>query len=207
MMAISQLHIFAILALFPAFLHAPPLLRSFDFPKEVAARPPTIVAFLLFQMILTPMEAVVSIAMNAVSRHFEWEADRFAVELQDMLKEKAEDGKDEKLTGMEDMGERLGRALITLHVKNLSTVWVDWLCVFSFFTNLLVLTHLDILQVFGLSSLTSHSHRTIEGSRSFPGEEAEKGAVERTFKIVDLRALFCAGLSSELVFTPMQVED
>ena len=70
-------------------------------------------------MILTPLEAVISIGMNAVSRHFEWEADRFACILQDQLK-------DEK---MQDMGERLGRALITLHVKNLSTVWVDWLCV------------------------------------------------------------------------------
>jgi STE24 endopeptidase len=50
MMAVSQLHIFTILALFPAFLHAPPLLRSFDFTKAVAAQPPTIVAFLLFQV-------------------------------------------------------------------------------------------------------------------------------------------------------------
>lgn len=50
MLAVSQLHIFTILALFPAFLHAPPLLRSFDFPKAVAAHPPTIIAFLLFQV-------------------------------------------------------------------------------------------------------------------------------------------------------------
>ncbi|KIJ91753.1 hypothetical protein K443DRAFT_471063 [Laccaria amethystina LaAM-08-1] len=117
MMAISQLHIFTILALFPAFLHAPPLLRSFGYPKAVAANPPTIVAFLLFQMILTPLEAFVSIGMNAVSRHYEYEADRFAVELQDQLREPS----------MRDMGERLGRALVALHVKNLSTVWVDWL--------------------------------------------------------------------------------
>ncbi|KAH9475229.1 CAAX prenyl protease 1 [Psilocybe cubensis] len=120
LMAISQVHIFGILALFPAFLHAPPLLRAFDFPKAVAAQSPTIVAFLLFQMILTPVEAVVSILMNAVSRHFEWEADRFAVELEEKLGEV--EGK-----GMGDMGERLGRALIALHIKNLSTVWVDWL--------------------------------------------------------------------------------
>ncbi|KAF9483720.1 hypothetical protein BDN70DRAFT_873575 [Pholiota conissans] len=116
-MIISQLHTFTVLALFPAFLHAPPLLRSFDFPKEVAAQPPTMVAFLLFQMILTPFESVVSIGMNAITRHYEFAADKFAVELQDMVK-------DEK---MSDMGPRLGRALITLHVKNLSTVWVDWL--------------------------------------------------------------------------------
>ncbi|KAJ7915664.1 peptidase family M48-domain-containing protein [Mycena leptocephala] len=117
MLAISQVHVFTIFALFPAFLHAPPVLASFDFSKAVAAQPPTIVAFLLFQMILTPLEAFVSIGMHAVSRHFEWQADRFACELQDKLA-------DDK---MSDMGERLGRALITLHVKNLSTVWVDWL--------------------------------------------------------------------------------
>ncbi len=68
-------------------------------------------------MLLTPMEAVVGIAMNAVSRRFEYEADRFACELQTQLDEPA----------MADMGDRLGRALIALHVENLSTVWVDWL--------------------------------------------------------------------------------
>jgi STE24 endopeptidase len=68
-------------------------------------------------MILTPLEAFISIGMNAVSRHFEWEADRFACELSEKL------GDQEK----ENLGERLGQALITLHVKNLSTVWVDWL--------------------------------------------------------------------------------
>jgi len=70
-------------------------------------------------MIITPLEAIASIGMNAISRNFEWQADQFAVELQDRLN-------DEK---MGDMGDRLGRALITLHVKNLSTVWVDWLYV------------------------------------------------------------------------------
>jgi STE24 endopeptidase len=68
-------------------------------------------------MILTPLEAIFSIGLNAISRQFEWQADRFAVELQDKL------GVEE----MKDMGDRLGRALITLHVKNLSTVYVDWL--------------------------------------------------------------------------------
>lgn len=124
MLLISQTHIFGILALFPAFLHAPPVLASFDYPTAVARSPPTIVAFLLFQMILTPIEAVVSIAMNAVSRKFEFEADRFAVELEDRVKAAAGEKEAE---GMNDMGDRLGRALVSLHVKNLSTVWVDWL--------------------------------------------------------------------------------
>jgi STE24 endopeptidase len=68
-------------------------------------------------MILTPLEAIVSIGMNALSRKFEWEADAFACELQDRL-----DSED-----MKNMGDRLGKALIALHVKNLSTVWVDWM--------------------------------------------------------------------------------
>ena len=54
---------------------------------------------------------------NFISRRFEWEAGRFACELQDRLGD----------SEMVDMGDRLGRALVTLHVKNLSTVWVDWL--------------------------------------------------------------------------------
>ena len=55
LLSVSQLHIFTILALFPAFLHAPPLLRAFDFPAEVAARPPTIIAFLLYQVRTRPL--------------------------------------------------------------------------------------------------------------------------------------------------------
>lgn len=84
-------------------------------------------------MILTPLEAVLGITLNAVSRRFEWEADRFACELYDKLSvgpkgEKDEDkALDPSVEEMKDMGDRLGRALITLHVKNLSTVWVDWL--------------------------------------------------------------------------------
>ncbi|THH19549.1 hypothetical protein EW146_g1633 [Bondarzewia mesenterica] len=117
LMLISQMHIFSILSLFPAFLHAPPLLRSFGFPTDVAANPPPIIAFLLFQMVVTPFEAVVSMALNAVSRRFEYQADHFACELGTRLKS----------DDMGDMGSRLGRALVTLHVENLSTVWVDWL--------------------------------------------------------------------------------
>ena len=70
-------------------------------------------------MILMPLEAVVGILMNAASRHYEYQADNFACLLEDKL----------KAPEMSDMGDRLGRALVQLHVKNLSTVWVDWLYV------------------------------------------------------------------------------
>jgi len=35
--------------------------------------------------------------------------------------------------GMSNMGDHLRCALVTLHIKNLSSVWVDWLSDFSFF--------------------------------------------------------------------------
>ncbi|KAI0265446.1 metalloendopeptidase [Gloeopeniophorella convolvens] len=123
LLLVSQVHLFTILALFPAFLNAPPLLRSFGFPESVAARPPPIIAFLLYQMVLTPLEAVVGMALNAVSRRFEYQADRFACDLSAILRVESEKEKE----AMKDMGTRLGRALVGLHVENLSTVWVDWL--------------------------------------------------------------------------------
>ncbi|KZS95315.1 hypothetical protein SISNIDRAFT_548650 [Sistotremastrum niveocremeum HHB9708] len=120
LMLVSQLHIFAILTASSVFLHAPPLLKAFDFPDSVAQNPPMQLSFFLFQLLLTPAEAVISFGMNAISRYYEWQADEFAAQLPSRLKSKGFDEKD-------DMGERLGRALKTLHIKNLSTVWVDWL--------------------------------------------------------------------------------
>jgi STE24 endopeptidase len=74
-------------------------------------------------MLMTPLEAVVGMALNAISRRFEYQADRFACELPAILDLKSAADKE----GMKDMGTRLGHALVGLHVKNLSTVWVDWL--------------------------------------------------------------------------------
>jgi STE24 endopeptidase len=90
---------------------------------------------MLFQMILTPFEAVFKLAMNALSRRFEWQADRFAFELghspSDEKSSSAETKTRDEKKDEDDIGARLARALITLHVENLSTVWVDWLCVLS----------------------------------------------------------------------------
>lgn len=102
-------------------------------------------------MILTPLEAIVGIGMNAVSRRFEYEADRFACELQDKLK--TEDAK--------DLSDRLGKALIAIHVKNLSTVWVDWLCVdiFLLVARCKLIILLLMLQILCLSPLSPNPHR------------------------------------------------
>jgi len=74
-------------------------------------------------MLLTPFEAVVGMALNAISRRFEYQADHFACELPAILHLESAADKE----AMKDMGTRLGHALVGLHVENLSTVWVDWL--------------------------------------------------------------------------------
>ncbi|KAG8761085.1 hypothetical protein FRC14_007866 [Serendipita sp. 396] len=115
LMLISQLHILGVISCFPAFLHSTPLLLSFDFPASIAVHPPVIIAFMLYQTVLTPVDTFVSAAMHAVSRRFEYEADRFACELHTK----------HGVPGSEGMGKRLGEALISIMVDNLATLWTD----------------------------------------------------------------------------------
>lgn len=73
---------------------------------------------MLFQMILSPIDAIIKLFMNGISRYFEWQADQFACDMDEKAGSHAPEGL---------MSDRLGRALISLHVENLSTVWVDWM--------------------------------------------------------------------------------
>lgn len=76
-------------------------------------------------MVITPIESIVGMTINSLSRRFEYQADRFACELdsQGLGGEKEEGKSDEEST----MRARLCRALVALHAENLSTVWVDWM--------------------------------------------------------------------------------
>jgi hypothetical protein len=126
-------------------------------------------------MIITPLEAVVGIFMNAISRRFEYQADHFACILSDKLNSK----------DMTDMGDRLGRALVQLHVKNLSTVWVDWLSVLiRRFYVLLCLFISFFPQILSLSSFTSYPDRAPSRFGRFQERylEAEKGVVQAVFE-------------------------
>ncbi|KZT58025.1 hypothetical protein CALCODRAFT_495494 [Calocera cornea HHB12733] len=114
MLLINQVHIFLLLSSFPPFLTSRTFLPSFGFPTLPADTPltrpaPILPTFLLFQLLLQPIEHVMQFAMNAVTRAFEYQADAFAVGLGG------------------DFRQRLGDALTKLHVKNLSTLHVDWL--------------------------------------------------------------------------------
>ncbi|KAH7333819.1 peptidase family M48-domain-containing protein [Rhizoctonia solani] len=125
LMLVSQIHLLALFSVFPPFMRSWPLLASFGFPMGPDSKPPVLVAFLLYQMVITPIESVVGFLINALSRRFEYQADQFACELdaQGLGGEKEEGKTEEEST----MRARLGRALVALHAENLSTVWVDWM--------------------------------------------------------------------------------
>ncbi|XHG00704.1 hypothetical protein AWENTII_004129 [Aspergillus wentii] len=68
--AIAQSHMFYIFALFSVFVNNKSLYASFGFHNEM----PIMIGFLLFSDALAPMDAVVKLLMNILSRKFEFEA-------------------------------------------------------------------------------------------------------------------------------------
>ena len=94
---------FYIFALFSIFIHNHSLYSSFGFHREH----PIIIGFILFSDALAPMDAVVKLLMNVLSRKFEFEADKFALDL--------------------GYKTELARSLIKLQVQNLSTMDADWM--------------------------------------------------------------------------------
>ncbi|KAI9704122.1 MAG: hypothetical protein M1836_006983 [Candelina mexicana] len=100
---IAQFHMFYIFALFSAFINNRSLYQSFGFHNEL----PIIIGFILFSDALSPMDTVVKLLMNILSRKFEFEADNFAINL--------------------GYSTELARSLIKLQIQNLSTMDADWL--------------------------------------------------------------------------------
>lgn len=94
---------FYIFALFSVFVNNNSLYASFGFHKVH----PIIIGFILFSDALAPMDTVVKLLMNILSRKFEFEADKFATDL--------------------GYQKELARSLIKLQVQNLSTMDADWM--------------------------------------------------------------------------------
>ncbi|KAL2266410.1 hypothetical protein VTJ83DRAFT_5762 [Remersonia thermophila] len=101
--AISQAHLFYIFSLFSVFVHNNSLYASFGFGNEH----PILIGFLLFSDILGPLDNVVKLLMNILSRRFEFQADAFAKNL--------------------GYSNELARSLIKLQIQNLSTMDADWM--------------------------------------------------------------------------------
>ena len=94
---------FYIFALFSIFIDNHSLYSSFGFHDSH----PIIIGFILFSDALAPMDTVVKLLMNILSRRFEFEADAFAVRL--------------------GYTTELAKSLIKLQVQNLSTMDADWM--------------------------------------------------------------------------------
>lgn len=103
MLLISQLHIFSIFALFSVFLNNRNLYASFGFVNEM----PVLIGFILFNDVLQPVDSILTLLMNIMSRKHEYEADRYAVKL--------------------NYADKLKSALVKLQIQNLSTMDADWL--------------------------------------------------------------------------------
>lgn len=99
----SQLNVFYIFSLFSVFINNSSLYADFGFTKEH----PIIIGFILFSDALAPMDLIIKLLMNIMSRRFEFQADAFALN----LGYKAE----------------LASSLIKLQIQNLSTMDADWM--------------------------------------------------------------------------------
>ncbi|RKU43435.1 hypothetical protein DL546_005830 [Coniochaeta pulveracea] len=100
---ISQAHFFYIFALFSVFINNGSLYRDFGFITEH----PIIIGFILFSDVLSPMDTLIKLLMNILSRKFEFEADAFARNL--------------------GYKTELAKSLIKLQIQNLSTMDADWM--------------------------------------------------------------------------------
>ncbi|KAF3056261.1 CAAX prenyl protease 1 [Daldinia childiae] len=98
---ISQINVFYIFSLFSVFVNNNSLYADFGFIKEH----PIIIGFILFSDALAPMDLVIKLLMNIMSRRFEFQADAFARNL--------------------GYQAELASSLIKLQIQNLSTMDAD----------------------------------------------------------------------------------
>ncbi|CAD6582025.1 MAG: hypothetical protein ASARMPREDX12_000735 [Alectoria sarmentosa] len=125
LLGISQFHTFYIFALFSVFINNRSLYQSFGFHKEF----PIIIGFILFSDALAPMDTVVKLLMNVLSRKFEFQADEFAVKL--------------------GYSKDLASSLIKLQIQNLSTMNADWMYASYHFSHPILPERLGALGYYG----------------------------------------------------------
>ncbi|KAL2760489.1 hypothetical protein ACRALDRAFT_2095164 [Sodiomyces alcalophilus JCM 7366] len=98
---IAQLHFIYIYTLFSVFINNRSLYADFGFLTQH----PIIIGFILFSDALSPMDTVIKLLMNVLSRKYEFQADAFAREL--------------------GYSNDLAKSLIKLQIQNLSTMDAD----------------------------------------------------------------------------------
>ncbi|KAF9115902.1 hypothetical protein BGX27_005783 [Mortierella sp. AM989] len=103
MMAFGQVQLFVIFYLFSQFVNDKAMYTSFGFMDAT----PTLIGFLLFNYLYSPVESVIGFITNMISRRYEFQADAFARDL--------------------GYAASLASGLIKLQLKNLGTMNPDWL--------------------------------------------------------------------------------
>lgn len=113
---------FYIFALFSVFVNNKSLYQSFGFVKEQ----PIMIGFLLFSDALAPMDAVVKLLMNILSRKFEFEAGMSSFHLGALYHHTNSIPADAFAQGL-GFSDELASSLLKLQIQNLSTMDADWM--------------------------------------------------------------------------------
>lgn len=116
---IAQFHMFYIFALFSVFINNRSLYQSFGFHTEF----PIIIGFILFSDALAPMDTIVKLLMNILSRTFEFQAGTFPFPNSNRYLLILPDEFAVKL----GYSTELAKSLIKLQIQNLSTMDADWM--------------------------------------------------------------------------------
>jgi STE24 endopeptidase len=122
-------HFFYIFALFSVFINNHSLYQSFGFHNEY----PIIIGFILFSDALAPMDTVIKLLMNILSRRYEFQADDFAKKL--------------------GYSTELARSLIKLQIQNLSTMDANWMYASYHFSHPILSERLAALGWYGDSKV------------------------------------------------------
>lgn len=108
---------FYIFSLFSVFVNNRSLYQSFGFQNEM----PIMIGFLLFSDALAPMDAIIKLLMNILSRHFEFEAGMSRSHM--MINTNRPDAFAKRL----GYSDKLAQSLLKLQIQNLSTMDADWI--------------------------------------------------------------------------------
>lgn len=119
LLATAQAHTFYTFALFSVFINNKSFFQSFGFAHEK----PVIIALMLFNEVLAPVDSVVSLLMNMLSRRYEYQAGKSAPA---SPSSESNTHPDDFAVGL-GYSQSLAGALIKLQKENLSSMEADWL--------------------------------------------------------------------------------
>ncbi|KJZ75004.1 hypothetical protein HIM_05490 [Hirsutella minnesotensis 3608] len=144
---IAQVHLLYVFSLFSVFINNASLYSAFGFH----AQHPIVIGFILFSDALSPMDTVIKLLLNVLSRKFEFEADDFAKRL--------------------GFRSELAASLIKLHAQNLSTMDADWMYASYHFSHPHLSERLKALDWKPQQALTSEKDKDKEGVAKASGRD------------------------------------